>query len=64
MIYKEFYAGMDWSVLPIVGLLFFLVAFGLVVLRTYAYKSRADFDSVAALPLADGSSSPASEVKP
>ena len=52
--YKEFYAGMEWAVLPIVALLFFLFAFSLILLRTFAAKRRHDFDAIASLPLNDG----------
>lgn len=51
--YKEFYANMEWATLPIVALLFFLVAFSLILLRTFAARSKHDFDVVASLPLGD-----------
>ena len=62
--YKEFYSGMEWSLLPIVTLFFFLGAFALMLLRTFAYKKKHDFDSVAALPLDDENPTPAREVNP
>ena len=64
MIYKEFYAGMEWAALPIVALLFFLVAFALILLRTFAAQREHDFDAVAALPLADGTTPNPREVQP
>lgn len=62
--YKEFYSTLEGSLLPILGLIFFLVAFVLVLLRTFAHKHSNDFDAVAALPLHDGTSTVTSEVKP
>jgi hypothetical protein len=67
MIYKEFYAGMEWAALPVVALLFFLIAFTLILLRTFAARRRQDFDAVAARPLSDGIPNPPptrSEVRP
>ncbi len=62
--YKEFYSNMEWAALPIVALLFFLVAFALILLRTFAAKRKHDFDAVAALPLSDGITPPTHEVQP
>jgi cbb3-type cytochrome oxidase subunit 3 len=51
--YREFYAALPSTLLPIVVMAFFLVAFVVVVLRTFVLKRRRDYDGVAALPLAD-----------
>jgi cbb3-type cytochrome oxidase subunit 3 len=51
--YREFYAALPSTLLPIVVMAFFLVLFVVVVLRTFALKGRRDYDRVAALPLAD-----------
>ncbi|MFN7941034.1 MAG: CcoQ/FixQ family Cbb3-type cytochrome c oxidase assembly chaperone [Thermoanaerobaculia bacterium] len=62
--YREFYAALDSPLLPLVAMLFFAVAFGLVLLRVYGRARRSDFDAVAALPLDPRDSLEAREVKP
>ncbi len=52
--YKQFFAGMEWTALPIFALCLFMVLFALVVLRTFAFKSKQDFEPDSALPLSDG----------
>lgn len=51
--YREFYAALPSTLLPIVVMAFFLAAFVLVVVRTFVLKRRRDYERVAALPLAD-----------
>lgn len=51
--YREFYAALPSTLLPIVVMAFFLAAFVVVVVRTFVLKRRRDYESVAALPLAD-----------
>jgi hypothetical protein len=63
-VYREFFAGMDSTVLPLAAMAFFALAFALVLLRTFAWKRRRDYDSVAELPLADGEATFRKEVKP
>lgn len=50
--YKAFFAGMD-PTLPLLAMGIFVGAFLLMLARTWGYKTKADFDAVAALPLAD-----------
>ena len=52
--YKEHFAGMQWAALPLFGLALFMVMFVVVVLRTFAFKTRADFRPQSELPLSDG----------
>lgn len=54
--YKQFFANMDSVTLPLTALAIFFGAFVLMLARTFAYKRKADFDPVAALPLSDDSS--------
>ena len=54
--YKQFFAGMEWVWLPLFGLFLFMAMFVLVVLRTFAFKTRGDFQSHSELPLIDGDS--------
>ncbi len=56
--YKQFFAGMEWTALPIFALLLFMVFFALVVLRTFAFKSKRDFEPDSQLPLFDGKELP------
>ncbi len=51
--YKQFFAGMSFTALPLFAMALFLVFFALVVLRTFALRRKTDFDAVAALPLQD-----------
>ena len=51
--YREFFAGMESPLLPLLAMGFFLLAFALILLRTFVLKRKPEFDSVAALPLAD-----------
>lgn len=65
--YREFFRGLDSPVLPIAAMLFFVVAFVLVLLRTFVWKRKRDYESDAALPLAGdepNSRNPRQEVKP
>ena len=52
--FKEFFAGMEWASLPIFALCLFIAMFVLMVLRTFAFKTKGDFESQSALPLNDG----------
>ena len=52
--FKEFFAHMEWASLPIFALGLFIAMFVLVVLRTFVFKTRGDFDPQSALPLNDG----------
>ena len=62
--YREFFAALDSPALPLAAMGFFVSAFALMLVRTYAWKKKADYDPVAALPLEDSLDSDRSEVKP
>lgn len=51
--YRQFFTGMESPLLPLLAMGFFILVFVLMLLRTFVAKRRSDFDSVAALPLAD-----------
>lgn len=55
--YKQFFAGMEFTALPLFALALFLVFFVAVTVRVFALHRKADFDAVAALPLNDESES-------
>jgi hypothetical protein len=50
--YKAFFTGMETTA-PIFAMGLFISMFVLMLLRTWGYKKKSDFDPVAALPLAD-----------
>ena len=52
--FKQFFAGMEWSSLPIFALCLFMAFFAVVVLRTFVFKTPRDFEEQSALPLSDG----------
>jgi hypothetical protein len=52
--FKEFFANMECASLPIFALLLFIAMFVLMVLRTFAFKTKHDFEPHSALPLNDG----------
>ncbi|MEW5740331.1 MAG: CcoQ/FixQ family Cbb3-type cytochrome c oxidase assembly chaperone [Myxococcota bacterium] len=52
--YRQFFAGMEWTALPLFALGLFLVMFVLMLLRTFAWKSKGDFAQQENLPLSDG----------
>ena len=56
--YKQFFAGMEWTWLPIFALGLFIFMFVLMVLRTYAFKTQSDFQPHSELPLFDGKELP------
>lgn len=62
--YRQFYAALDSPALPLAAMGFFVVAFVLMLVRTYAWKKKADYDPIAALPLEDPENPDRSEVKP
>ena len=62
--FREVFATLDSPALPLAAMGFFLVAFALVLVRTWAFKKKADYDRIAALPLADPETPDRSEVKP
>ena len=60
--FKQHFAGMEWTALPVFALLLFMAFFVLMVLRTFAFKTKADFKPHSELPLTDGR--PAKENSP
>jgi hypothetical protein len=52
--FKEYFAGMEWTALPLFGLGLFVAMFVMVVLRTFAFKTKGDFKPHSELPLSDG----------
>ncbi len=62
--FREVFAALDSPALPLAAMGFFLVAFALVLVRTWAWKKKTDYDRIAALPLDDPETPDRSEVKP
>jgi len=62
--YREFFANLESATLPLVAMGFFVLAFVLILLRTFVYKSKDDYDDVAALPLEDREATDRTEVTP
>lgn len=52
--FKQFFAGMEWTALPIFALWLFMSMFTLMVLRTFVFKTKGDFAPHSQLPLFDG----------
>jgi len=52
--YKQFFADMEWTALPLFALGLFLAMFALMLLRTFAWKTKQDFEPMEQLPLSDG----------
>jgi cytochrome c oxidase cbb3-type subunit 4 len=61
--YKQFFAGMEWTSLPLFALWLFLGMFVLMVLRTFLYKTKRDFEPASQMPLFDGKPVSTTEVK-
>jgi hypothetical protein len=61
--FKEFFAGMEFTALPVFGLGLFVAMFVMVVLRTFVFKTKADFTPQSELPLTDGKEIASREVK-
>lgn len=49
--YKEFFANMQWTALPLFALVLFIVIFALVIARTWGGQKQSDFEQLASLPL-------------
>lgn len=60
--FKQFFAGMEFTALPIFALWLFIGMFVLMALRTFVFKSVRDFEPDSQLPLNDGNE--LREVKP
>jgi cbb3-type cytochrome oxidase subunit 3 len=63
-VYREFYSDLTSTALPLAAMGFFVVAFLLVLVFTFRLRRRADYDSVAALPLDSSENRPTTEVQP
>lgn len=61
--FKQFFAGMEYTELPLFALGLFMAMFALMALRTFLYKSSRDFEPAAQLPLYDGKPVSTPEVK-
>jgi cytochrome c oxidase cbb3-type subunit 4 len=55
--YKQFFAALDSTALPLAAMAFFVLAFVVVVVRTFSLKRTNDYDAVAQLPLDDSADS-------
>jgi hypothetical protein len=53
--YKQFFANMESTTLPLFAFFVFVTAFLLMLARTFLFKRKGDFDPLAALPLRDES---------
>lgn len=62
--YREFFSAMASDALPLAAMAFFVLAFALVLARVFVLRRRADYDSVAALPLDDSDPRDSQEVRP
>ena len=51
--YRTFYEDMPYPWLPVVVMLAFVGVFAAVLIRTFVFRRRADFDPMASLPLQD-----------
>ena len=52
--FQQFFAEMEWTALPLFALGLFMVMFVAVLVRTFALKSKGDFEAQRALPLSEG----------
>lgn len=52
--FKQYFAGFEFTALPLFALALFITMFVLVLLRTYAFKTRGDFEPQSQMPLSDG----------
>lgn len=65
--FRQYFAGMEYTGLALFAMFLFLVLFALILLRLFALRSRHDYDAVALLPLDDSKPKPAAhrtEVNP
>ena len=56
--YRQFYAGMELTHLPLFTLVLFTAIFFATVLRLFARRRAADFEAIAALPLEGATAQP------
>jgi len=60
--FKQFFAGMEFTALPIFALWLFMGIFVLMALRVFVFNSVRDYEPASQLPLNDGNEP--REVKP
>lgn len=48
--YRSFYAGMSLTDLPLFALMLFVTVFLAVIVRTWVFRKREEFDALARLP--------------
>lgn len=60
--FKQYFAGFEFTALPLFALALFLLMFVLVLVRTYAFKSQRDFEPQSQMPLFDGKETASHEV--
>ena len=59
--YRSFYAGMSLTDLPLFALVLFMAVFLAVIVRTWVFRRREEFDALSRLPFDD---SPGKQVNP
>lgn len=52
--YKQFFAHMELTALPMFAMALFIGIFGLMLVRLFFWKTRGDYSASEALPLSDG----------
>jgi hypothetical protein len=62
--FRAFFSALDSPALPLAAMLFFIVAFAVVLVRLFALRTRGEYRSIAALPLDDSDSPSDPEVTP
>lgn len=62
--FKQYFANLESTGLPLFALWLFIGVFVIVVLRTFVVKRATEFDADAQLPLNDGTQLSPHEVKP
>lgn len=49
--YKQFFAALESTALPLAAMAFFVLTFLVIIVRTYSLKRTSDYDAMANLPL-------------
>ncbi len=61
--FKQYFANMESTAMPLIALWLFLGVFVVVALRVFVFKTTSDFATDAQLPLDDGTAISTREVK-
>jgi cbb3-type cytochrome oxidase subunit 3 len=61
--FRQFFAGMEWTGLALGAMALFLALFAAVLVRLFVLHTRRDYDADSRLPL-DDAPPPRTEVKP